>query len=105
MSEPARQLKAVREANRDMHDVAAQALEGVKVSEARVVAAESASDTVRAELKERAMKTLREMSAQARKQIEAAREAQAAAESKLLTAESGRERAGKSFEKPGRAAP
>jgi len=42
MSEPARQLKAVREANRDMHDVAAQALEWVKVSEDRVAAAESA---------------------------------------------------------------
>ena len=95
MSEPARQLKAVREANRDMHAVAAQALEWVKVSEARVAAAESAADTVRDELKERAMKTLREMSAQARKQIEAAKEAQAAAESKLARrrdrARSGRE--------------
>src|SRR6201992_2888684 len=105
MSEPARQLKAVREANRDMHAVASQALEWVKSSEERVTAAESASETVRAELKERAMKTLREMSAQARKQIEAAREAQAAAEAKLLATESERERAGKSFEKPGRAAP
>ncbi|HVW48525.1 MAG TPA: hypothetical protein VHA76_15825, partial [Solirubrobacterales bacterium] len=66
MSEPARQLKAVREANRDMHAVATQALEWVKVSEARVAAAEAAAETVRGELKERAMKTLREMSAQAR---------------------------------------
>ena len=83
MTEPARQLKAVREANRDMHAVAQQALEWVKVSEERVAAAEGNADRVRAELKERAMKTLREMSAQARKQIEAAKEAQAAAESKL----------------------
>jgi len=32
MTEPSRQLKAVREANRDMHAVAQQALEWVKVS-------------------------------------------------------------------------
>ncbi len=86
MSEPARQLKAVREANRDMHAVAAQALEWVKVSEARVAAAEGAADKVRSELKERAMKTLREMSSQARTQIEAAKAAQVAAESKLAAA-------------------
>src|SRR6201992_3493332 len=98
MSEPARELEAVREANRDMHAVAAQALEWVKVSEARVAAAEGTADKIRAELKERAMKTLREMSAQARAQIAAAREAQAAAESKLAAAEAGRDRAENSFE-------
>ena len=63
MTEPARQLKAVREANRDMHAVAQQALEWVKVSEARVTAAEGAVEKARSELKERAMKTLRDMSA------------------------------------------
>ena len=70
----------------------------MKVSEARVAAAEGAAEKVRGELKERAMKTLREMSAQARKQIEAAKEAQAAAESKLAAAETGRDRAERSFE-------
>src|ERR1700742_1755449 len=98
MSEPARQLKAVREANRDMHAVASQALEWVKVSEERVAAAEAASETVRAEHKDRAMKTLRERSAQGRKQIGAARAARPAAESKPLHAEGERERAEKSFE-------
>src|ERR1700760_4593176 len=98
MSEPARQLKAVREANRDMHAVAAQALEWVKVSEARVAAAEESAAKVRAELKGRAMKTMREMSAQARRQIDAAKQGQATAEAKLAAAETGRDRAERSFE-------
>ena len=61
MSDPARQLHAVGEATETMHGVAAQALEWVRVSEERVAAAEARVDRVGAQLKERAMGTLREV--------------------------------------------
>jgi hypothetical protein len=105
MSEPARQLRAVGEATQTMHGVAQQALEWVKVSEERAAAAEARSEKVRAELKQRAMETLRGISAEARKRIAAERQAREQVEANLAAAEQGRElaeqgrdRSEKSFE-------
>ena len=77
MSDPARQLRAVGEATETMHGVAKQALEWVRVSEERVAAAEARADKVGAELKERAMGTLRSVAAEARERIAAERKARA----------------------------
>jgi len=69
MSEPARQLRAVGEATETMHGVAKQALEWVRVSERRVAEAEARADRVGAELKGRAMGTLRGVAAEARAKL------------------------------------
>src|SRR4249919_438100 len=98
MSDPARQLRAVGEATETMHGVAKQALEWVRVSEERVVAAEARADRVGAELKERAMGTLRNVAAEARERIAAERKARREVEAQVAGAEAGRDRAERAFE-------
>ena len=98
MSDPARQLKVVGEASQTMHGVARQALDWVRVSEERVAAAEARTEKVRAELKQRALETVRGFSEEGRKRIGAEREARRQAESRLSGAEQGRDRAEKAFE-------
>src|SRR3954449_6772372 len=75
MGEPVRQLQQVGEATRAMRGVADQALEWVRVSEERVAAAEKRADEVKDQVKERAMLTLRRVSAEAREKIAAERTA------------------------------
>jgi len=66
-----------------MHGVAAQALEWVRVSERRVAEAEARAESVRAEVKELAMGTLRDVSSEARTRIAAERGTRRQAEAKL----------------------
>ena len=61
MGEAAAQLKAVGAANEELHETAKQALEWVRVSEERVAEAEARSEELRAELKAKAMATLRKL--------------------------------------------
>ena len=74
MSDPARQLRAVGEANQAVQGVAGQALEWVRLSEQRVKDAEARADGVRDQLKDRAMETLRKVSEEAKSRIAAERE-------------------------------
>src|SRR5215218_8280511 len=95
MSEPARQLQQVGEATRAMRGVADQALEWVRVSEERVVAAEKRADEVKGQVKERALLTLRKVTAEAREKIAAERAARAAtaeAENAVATARAAAEK-------------
>jgi hypothetical protein len=69
MAEPVVQLSAVGEATEELHGVAKQALEWVRVSEARVAAAEQRAaeaekraEAGRVEVKERALTALRKLS-------------------------------------------
>src|SRR4051794_35214340 len=98
MGEPARQLKQVGEATRAMRGVADQALEWVRVSEERVVAAEKRADEVKGQGKERALLTLRKLTAEAREKIAAERQARVEAESRIAAAEAARDRAERGFE-------
>src|SRR4051794_21551430 len=98
MSEPVRQLQQMGEATRAVRGVADQALEWVRVSEERVVEAEKRADAVRGQVKERALLTLRRVSAEARERIAAERRARGEAEAKMIAAEAARDRAEKSFE-------
>src|SRR3954468_17697972 len=75
MGEPARHLQQVGEATRAMRGVADQALEWVRVSEARVAEAETRADGLKEQYKERALLTLRKVSAEARERIAAERKA------------------------------
>ena len=98
MSEPARQLQQVGKATRAMRGVADQALEWVRVSEERVAAAEERADGLQDQLKERAMLTLRKVSAEARERIAAERRARLEADSRAKAAEAARDRAEHAFE-------
>ena len=82
MSDPARQLRAVGEANQAVQGVAGQALEWVRLSEQRVKDAEARADGVRDQLKDRAMETLRKVSEEAKSRIAAEREGREEAEAK-----------------------
>ena len=98
MSEPAIQLQAVGEATETMHGVAKQALEWVRVSEKRVAKAEARSEEARAELKERAMATLRKLGEEGRARLAAERGKRREAEARATRAEESRDRAEKAFE-------
>src|SRR4051794_18204215 len=98
MSDPARQLRAVGDATETMHGVARQALEWVRVGEERVARAEARADTIAAQVKQRAMGTLREVAGEARRRIAAEREQRRLAESKLAGSEAARDRAEHAFE-------
>ena len=76
MSEPAVQLDGISEATEEMRGVAGQALEWVRVSEERVAEAEAARSRAgsSAELKQRAMETLRKIGDEGRERIAAERE-------------------------------
>ena len=89
MSDPARQLRAVGEANQAVQGVAGQALEWVRLSEQRVKDAEARADGVRDQLKDRAMETLRKVSEEAKSRIAAEREGrpQAEADRRVAAAE------------------
>ena len=80
MSEPAVQLNGVSEATDEMRGIAGQALEWVRVSEERVAVAEARAERVHAELKERAMETLRKIGEEGRVRVAAEREKRAIAE-------------------------
>lgn len=105
MGEPAVQLKAVSEATGEMHGIAKQALEWVRTSEERVAAAEKAlaeagasDEALRAELKQRAMETLRRLGEEGRQRIAAEREKCREAEARAVRAEAARDRIERSFE-------
>jgi hypothetical protein len=91
MSEPAVQLSGVSEATDEMRGIAHQALEWVRVSEERVAAAEARAERVHAELKVRAMETLRKIGEEGRAKVAAERE-------RRVAAERARERAERAFE-------
>src|SRR3954447_8625219 len=104
MSEPARQLQQVGEATRAMRGIADQALEWVRVSEERVAAAEQRTEAVKGQVKERALLTLRKVSAEARGRIAVERKARTEAEARVAGAEAARDRAEQSFEELQRSA-
>ena len=95
-----------RRGHREMHGVAEQALEWVKVCEERVAAAEARAEQVREELKERAMGTLRERLRRGRAKRLGAPSARRGcrAEAKVAAAEAARDRAEKAFEELQRSA-
>src|SRR4051794_34176087 len=98
MSEPGRQLQQVGQATRAMRGVADQALEWVRVGEERVAAAEKRADEVRDQVRERALLTLRKVTAEARERIAAERRGRIEAEARIVAAEAARDRAEASFE-------
>lgn len=98
MGDPAAQLRAVGAANEELHETAKQALEWVRVSEARVAKAEARSEELRAELKQRAMATLRKLGVEGRERIAAERRRRKEAEARATRAEAARDRAELSFE-------
>ena len=75
MVEPALQLQALGETRETVRDIAEQALEWVRLSEQRVIEAEARTEAVRAELKERAMATLRRVGEEGRERIALERKA------------------------------
>jgi hypothetical protein len=98
MSEPAVQLSRISEATDEMRGIAGQALEWVRVSEERVAVAEARAERIHADLKERAMETLRKIGEEGRVRVAAEREKRAIAERRAAEAGQARERAEKSFE-------
>ena len=102
MTDPAVQLSGVSEATDEMRGIAGQALEWVRVSEERVAAAEARAERVHAELKQRAMETLRKIGDEGRARVAAEREKRVAAERRAGGAEQARDRAEKAFEERGR---
>src|SRR3954451_11248989 len=98
MGEPAVQLKAVGAATEELHETAKQALEWVRISEERVAAAEARAERVHAEVKQRAMGTLRKMGEEGRERVTAERERRKEAEARASRAEAARDRAEKAFE-------
>ena len=98
MGEPARHLKAVSAASEELQETASQALEWVRVSEERVAKAEARSEELRAELKERAMATLRKLGDEGRERIAAERGRRREAEARAKRAEEARDRAERAFE-------
>jgi colicin import membrane protein len=98
MSEPAVQLRGVSEATDEMRGIARQALEWVRVSEERVARAEARAEQVHAEVKQRAMETLRKIGEEGRTRVAAEREKRVAAENRAEQAEDARRRAEKAFE-------
>src|SRR4249920_3957707 len=99
MGEPARHLKAVGAATEELRETASQALEWVRVSEERVARAEARSEKLRAEVKERAMATLRKIGEEGRERIAAERGRRREAEARARRAEEARDRAETAFEK------
>jgi hypothetical protein len=81
-----------------MRGIARQALEWVRVSEERVARAEAKAEQVHAEVKQRAMETLRKLGEEGRARVAAEREKRVAAESRAKQAEDARTRAEKAFE-------
>src|SRR5262245_14676524 len=98
MGEPARHLKAVGAANEELRETASQALEWVRVSEERVAKAEARSEEMRAELKGRAMATLRKLGEEATERVSAERGKRRQAEARANSAEAARDRAERAFE-------
>ncbi|MFL5899632.1 MAG: hypothetical protein ACJ75S_00310 [Solirubrobacterales bacterium] len=98
MGDPAVQLKAVGAATEELHETAKQALEWVRVSEERVVEAEARADRVHAEVKERALATLRKLGEEGRERVAAERGRRKEAEARAGRAEEARDRAEKAFE-------
>lgn len=98
MGEPAVQLKAVGAATEELHETAKQALEWVRISEERVTRAEARSEQVRAEVKERAMATLRRLGEEGRERVAVERGKRKDAEARAIRAEADRDRAEQSFE-------
>src|SRR4029077_5311668 len=106
MGEPAVRLTAVGEATEQMHGVAKQALEWVRVGEQRVATAEQRGATAetraeksRAEIKERAQAALGKIGEEGRERIAAERDKRRAVELRVARAEEGRDRAEKAFER------
>jgi hypothetical protein len=98
MGESAVQLRAVGAATEELHETAKQALEWVRVSEERVAKAEARNEEVRAELKQRAMETLRKLGDEGRERIASERTGRKDAEARATRAEAARDRAEKAFE-------
>ena len=98
MGEPAVQLKTVGEARETVRGIAEQALEWVRVSEERVAEAEGRTEEVRAELKQRALTTLRKLGEEGRARINAERSKRREAEARVGRAEEARDRAEDAFE-------
>jgi hypothetical protein len=96
--EPAVQLSGVSEATDEMRGIARQALEWVRVSEERVASAEAKTERVHAEVKQRAMETLRKIGEEGRARVADEREKRVAAERRAELAEDARRRAEKAFE-------
>ncbi len=99
-------LDGVSEATGEMRGIARQALEWVRVSEARVEEAERAlaeadgsAERARAELRQRAMEALKKIGEEGRERIAAEREKRRAAEGRVATAEQARDRAERAFER------
>jgi hypothetical protein len=95
MAEPAVKLNSVTEATEEIHGVAKQALEWVRISEARVAEAEKARD----EIKVRAKAALGKIGEEGRERIAAERDKRRAVELRVAHAEEGRDRAEKAFER------
>jgi hypothetical protein len=104
MSEPAVQLRQVGAATEEMHGIARQALEWVRISEERLAAAEARAESQQAELKERARATLGRFAEEGRQRVAGERERRRQAESRASHAETGRNRAEKAFEELQRSA-
>ena len=98
VGEPGRHLRAVGEATEEMRETAAQALEWVRVSEERVAATEVRAERVHAEVKERALATLRKMGDEGRERVAAERKQRKQAEARAKRAEEARDRAERAFE-------
>src|SRR3954454_21125751 len=98
MGEPAVQLKAFGAATEELHETAKQALEWVRVSEERVARAEARNEEVRAEIKQRAMETLRKLGEEGGERIANERGGRRQAEGRANRAEADQDRAEKSFE-------
>src|SRR3982751_3141368 len=98
MGQPLEQLQQVGEATRVVRGVADQALEWVKVSEARVAEAEARTEAVKGEVKEKALLAMRKVTAEARERIAAERRTRTEAERRASAAEAARDRAEENFE-------
>ncbi|HSR94430.1 MAG TPA: hypothetical protein VLK56_06145 [Solirubrobacterales bacterium] len=95
MGRPAVKLDAISEATGEVEGVAKQALEWVRVSEARVAEAEKS----RAEIKQRAQATLGKIGEEGRERVAAERDKRRAIAARVARAEEGRNRAEQAFER------